>query len=507
MRKESTIRNGVWATLSYAIIFILALVSRQAFLRNFDDALLGYYGVISNIFSLLSVAELGVGTVISYGLYPQLQKKDQAEIATLLMIYKWIYRIIGLLIFIGGVICYFCLPLIIVDANANWTDIHLIYAIELINAVAIYFMSFRRLLFVADQQEYRCIKIESVVQILAYIVRIYLAYCTNMYILYLGMGLITNIIANSLICLIANRHYPYARYKKITLADIRKRGIFRDMTSYGVQRLSIAVWGGLDNIIAMRFIGAQSVVMMTNYTSVESGVTSFVNKMLGGFQPSIGDYVSDQSRPDKTTVFDGLNLVSFMIAAFVAVSYSALFQPFIQLWYGQQYLLPFSYVICFAINQYIGWNHRMLGYFRSAVGRFKQDQNYMVISAVSNLLLSLILVVKFGITGILAATCVGHMFQWLGRSRVVYTNILEPSRQKDYWLKQAVLALLAVLETMLTIWICGFLPAGIIGLVARGAVCVVLPNAINLAVLWKRPEFFYVRTTINNAVNSRKKGG
>lgn len=492
----------MWSAASYIVIFLLGLVAREAFLTHFDNAVLGYSGVISNLFSLISVAEMGVGTVISYGLYREIQKKNKDEIAILMMIYKWIYRIIGVAVLIAGIVCYFLLPLMIVGENTNWADVRWVYAIELANAVLIYFLSFRRLLFVAAQQEYRCVRIEAAVQVIAYLVRIALAYLTSLYILYLAISLFANIVANCIICVLCNRCYPYAKYHKITVSDIKKRGLFKDMGSYALQKFSIAVYGGIDNILAMRFLGPLAVVMMTNYTTIEVGISSFFNKLLAGFQPSIGDFVYDSDGGKKASVFNGLNLLSFMIATFVAIGYGVLFQPFMSLWLGDKYLLPFAYVAWFSLNQYIGWNHRMLGYFRSAVGKFNQDQLYMVASAVSNVALSIVLIKLWGVAGLLAATCVGHLFQWAGRSHVVFKNFFDRRAAVIYWVKQAALFLLAASEMLLCIWICRFFPAGIGGIVLRAAVCLVLPNLINLLIFWNLADFSYVRSTL---VNTAKK--
>jgi O-antigen/teichoic acid export membrane protein len=505
MRKNTAIKNGAWASISYALIFVLALISRQAFLSHFDNALLGYSGVIANVFSLISVAELGVGTVISYGLYQQLQKKDEEEIAILMMIYKWIYRVIGIVVLAAGIICFFFLPLIITDANTNWQDVHWIYAIELINAVLIYFMTFRRLLFTADQKEYKCVQIESAIQIIAYVIRIVLAFCTQMYILYLAMGLIANVIANALICVMADRFYPFAKYRKISYKDIQKRGILKEVGSYGLQKISIAVYGGIDNIAAMRFLGPYSVVLMMNYETIESGASSFINKLLSGFQPSIGDYVYDESQEQKAAVFHGLNLLSFMIAAFVAVSYCTLFQPFISMWLGGQYLLPYAYVIFFSINQYIGWNHRMLGYFRSAIGKFNEDQWYMAASAVLNVVLSIVWIQLYGLPGVIAATCIGHLIQWTGRSHVVFTNIFHAEEEKKYWLKQFGLAVLAAAEVLLSIGVCRMLPEGILSFILRVLVCLILPNCINILVLWRMKDFSFVKETMKEMLAAKRR--
>lgn len=504
MRTKSTIKNGVWASGSYIIIFLLGLIARRAFLRNFDDTILGYSGVISNIFSLISIAELGVGTVISYGLYREVEKRNEDEIAMLMMIYKWLYRMIGVMVMLAGIICFFFLPMIIVEPDTNWTYVYVVYAIELVNSVLICFLSFRRLLFVACQQEYLCVRVETSLQIGAYIVRILIAYFMDLYIVYLAAVVAANTIANVIISIMGSRLYPYARCRKITVKDMRKLNVLHDLKTFSIQKLSMVIYGGIDNILAMRMLGVSSVVMLTNYSIVEGGVSGFFNRLLSGFRPGIGSLIYDENQQNRRQVFDSLNLLSFMLAAFAAVCYIILFQPFIKLWVGEGYLLPFSYVVLFSINQYIGWIHYMLSYFRSAIGKFEQDQKYMISSAAANVILSILFVRAWGISGLLVATVIAHMLQWIGRSQVVFSNIIGREHVKRYWLQQVGLAILAGSEVLHTAFCVKPIGKGIIGFAAKAVVCILVPNLINIAVIWNLPEFDYGRSITKELIKKLK---
>lgn len=89
------------------------------------------------------------------------------------------------------------------------------------------------------------------------------------------------------------------------------------------------------------------------------------------------------------------------------------------LWMGADRLLPLAFLLLFCLNEYVGWNHRMLGSYRAVLGHFEQDQWFMVASAAVNLLLSFALFVPFGIAGATFATVVAHCIMWFGRVRVV----------------------------------------------------------------------------------------
>ncbi|MDQ9832886.1 polysaccharide biosynthesis C-terminal domain-containing protein, partial [Acinetobacter soli] len=77
------------------------------------------------------------------------------------------------------------------------------------------------------------------------------------------------------------------------------------------------------------------------------------------------------------------------------------------------------------MNEYIGWNHRMLGSYRAVMGHFEEDQWFMVASAASNVILSFALVIPFGLAGVVAATVFAHCLMWIGRARVVCRHYMK----------------------------------------------------------------------------------
>ena len=176
-----------------------------------------------------------------------------------------------------------------------------------------------------------------------------------------------------------------------------------------------------------RMRGTSSVTYLDNYSAVSSAVTNIGNKILDSFSAAIGNIVYDKTAEaddHQKKVFWSMDLFSYLFGSFVAAAYFCLFQPFITLWLGDWWLLPMAYVFWFCLNEYVGWNHRMLGSYRAVLGHFEQDQWFMVASGVSNLVLSFVLVIPFGLAGVTAATVFAHCLMWLGRAKVVFGGFM-----------------------------------------------------------------------------------
>ena len=80
------------------LLMLLGLATRRLLVFNFGDEITRASQVVEKLFTFFSIAEFGVGSVISYRLYEQIAAKDEEKISLYMSMYKWAYRAVGLLI-------------------------------------------------------------------------------------------------------------------------------------------------------------------------------------------------------------------------------------------------------------------------------------------------------------------------------------------------------------------------------------------------------------------------
>ena len=188
-----------------------------------------------------------------------------------------------------------------------------------------------------------------------------------------------------------------------------------------------------------------------------------------------------------------MDLFSYLFGSFVATAYFCLFQSFMAAWMGEDWLLPMGFVLVFCLNEYVGWNHRMLGSYRAVLGHFEQDQWFMVASATVNLALSFALFPRFDITGALIATVVAHCIMWAGRVVVVFRRYMQGSM--GHYLRMQLLHLVTLAACMGGTWmLCEAVPIqGWLGLVPRAVIVCIVPNLLNLVVYGWGSDAAYLR--------------
>ena len=350
-------------------------------------------------------------------------------------------------------------------------------------------------MYTCTQQGYLCTRIDLCFNIAAYLARIAVALWAPNYVLYFGVNIVFNTAANLVVAWRFRKDFPYVRPVKVTLADFRDLGIFHDLRYYLTHRISNTIYGSSDAIVTSCLAGTAQVTDLGNYTTISDSATNIGNKIMDSFAAAIGNIVYDAdaaTNDHDKEVFWGLDLFSYLFGSFVATAYFCLFQPFMTLWMGDARLLPMRFVLMFSLNEYVGWNHRMLGSYRAVLGRFEEDQWFMIASAVVNLALSFALFFPFGITGVVAATVVAHCIMWVGRGRVVCRHYMRGEGWRYLRTQLVHLATLALL-LVLTGRVCAALGGGIVGLVLRAVVVCLLPNVLNLALYAWTKDAAYLR--------------
>lgn len=494
MRSKRTLINIAYALGTSLLLLLLGLATRRLMVFNFGDGIAQATGVVEKLFNFFSIAEFGVGSVISYRLYEQIAARDHEKISKYMSMYKWAYRAVGLLICLLALAGAAALPWIMpgADMQAAYT----VYGLHALSTLSSYFLVTRRLLYTCTQQGYVCTRIDLCFNVLTYLARIFISlnFAGN-YNLYFGVTVLCNTLANVVVAMRYRRDFPEVRDVKVTWADFKGLGMFHDLRYYLVHRISNAIYGTSDSLVMTRMRGSSSVTYLGNYSSVSSAVTNIGNKILDSFSAAIGNIVYDKTAEaddHQKKVFWSMDLFSYLFGSFVAAAYFCLFQPFITLWLGDRWLLPMAYVFWFCLNEYVGWNHRMLGSYRAVLGHFEQDQWFMVASGVSNLVLSFVLVIPFGLAGVTAATVFAHCLMWLGRAKVVFGGFMRGCGGRYLRVQLCHLATLALCMGG-SYWLCSLLPGGIPGMAARVLVVCLVPNAINLACYGFSSDAEYLR--------------
>ena len=109
-RVHRSIMNIKVGMLFYVLSLFLAFFSRRIFLDCLGAEFIGLTGMLMNIMSFLSVAELGIGASIVYFLYKPLQENNREKINEVMSMLAFLYRCIGVIIGSIGIVVSLFFP-------------------------------------------------------------------------------------------------------------------------------------------------------------------------------------------------------------------------------------------------------------------------------------------------------------------------------------------------------------------------------------------------------------
>ena len=482
MRTKRYMVNSISAIVSYMLILFLALINRKIFVLTLDYEYLGYENLINDIFQVMSVAELGIDTIITYHLYRALASNNKNNVSKLMSMYRYVYLLIGSLVLVLSILAYPFVERFLLINVSNLTYARMVYIVQCIVVVSTYFLAYKRALFIADQKEYVCIQADAIFNLLVQLLQIAILYFTHSYILYICIKLIRSIGANLLV------HYRYAKeYREIKRIPIRKKDFqefhfWEDAGNFLIHKIAYIIYNGVDNIVITIFLGLKSVALFGNYTMIQTQATLLIEKFLKPLRATIGNLVNENLEYAYVW-FRRFDIIGQVLGTFVLLAYAVLFQPFIVLWLGETFILPFGFVLALSLKNYLLWAFELLYYFRSAYGNYNYDRKYMILAAVCNLFGSILMGKMFGITGIAVATLVGMCIITWGRICFVYEYIFEDSVNR-YLMKHIIYLLVSGIGLVSALLLCRALPISLGGFLVRIVIvffCTILSNGMLFA--------------------------
>ena len=94
-RSEYVMRNASVTLAMQILKNLIGFVGRTVFIKVLGAEYLGVNGLFTDILTVLSLAELGIGNAMVFSLYKPLAEKNVAKIKSLMRLYAQSYRIIG----------------------------------------------------------------------------------------------------------------------------------------------------------------------------------------------------------------------------------------------------------------------------------------------------------------------------------------------------------------------------------------------------------------------------
>lgn len=494
-RVQSAVKNIAFGQIGNLITQLLNFVLRTVFIAHLGDTLNGVNALYTSILSVLSMAELGIGTALNYSLYKPVAGKDYETIKSYMRFYKKAYRIIGIVIAVVGLLISPFLPWLVKQPEGvTLRDLTLYYYIFLFNTVSSYFVAYKYSLVNAEQKNYIQTNILTVTKMITVSLQIIVILVTGNFYIYLLTAAGVELIQKIFVSIYLNRRYPYLKDKEVRRLSKEETGEIASKTKALVfHKVGDVARLQTDSMIISGFINVTITGFVDNYNMVLNSIANVVNIFFNSVLSSFGNLIATESRERQYQLFKVYRFAACWIYGFTAVGFSLLLTPFIILWQGEGRTLAYTVVICILIDFYFKGERIVLSNFKTAAGVFEQDKYLALIQGVVNLIISIVLVQRIGLVGVYIGTIVSGLIANITKPVIIYKVILDRP-VKGYFLDfikyivviAAMFALLAGIRTlvMTEITLLSFAEMFVI-------ICIVF-NGIFLLLFGRTGEFGYL---------------
>lgn len=433
-----------------AINFILGLIEVRLFLSNYGSVINGLIQTGNQALSYLSLIESGICAAFLYHLYKPIGESDYHQVSRLYKGFQRSMQRVVLLMMVAALGICAVMPAAIQDKTLGYGLSFAILTLTAIRFILPYAISLApKYMLIAREQKYKAEVIDGLKLTCVYLadVLILLFWKPPILILLLVNALI--VFGVSLLCRAMMRHEYRGLLSKDVEPDKTPTRMSRDLLAHNISGLA---FNSTDNIVLSIFTPSlMAATIYSSYNRIISNIVSTGQKIVEGANASLGIKLSRDDSNVYSVFREIISSTQFLFSVITIVVITCL-NTFIRLWIGEQYVLPNVCAYLFGMGIYAETMLRAYLTARNARGLFKESRNFTILQAVVNIVISIALVGKLGIMGVLIGTVIGrYLVAMPCNYRLVY-RIVFPSEKPRWWeqlANPAVIVILTLLSNML----------------------------------------------------------
>ncbi|WP_252232970.1 MULTISPECIES: lipopolysaccharide biosynthesis protein [Clostridium] len=489
-RTKNATRNIIFGIILKIYQIAVPFIIRTAMIYLLGIEYLGLNSLFISILQVLNLVELGVGSAMVFSMYKPIAEDNYYEICALMHLYKIYYRIIGLCIMILGLILIPFIPKLISGEVPDAINVYILYLLNLAATVLSYWLfAYKNCLLTAHQRTDVTSKITLATNSIQYIFQFLVLIIFRNYYYYLIIALFSQALTNIVTAIIVTKMYP--RYEAIGKLDsLTVKEINQRIKDLFTAKLGAVVTNSVDTVVISAFLGLTILAEYNNYYYIMSSIFGLVSVLFSSCTAGIGNSLVTESKEKNYNDFLKFTFIISWLTGFCTCCLYSLYQPFIFLWVGSEFMLNNFTVVLFCLYYYVYELALIFATYKDAAGIWHEDRFRPLIGACVNLILNLYMVKIIGINGILLSTIISYIFvamPWLIHNLF---NILFKRNSIKYIIKLFKHGIVTIIACILNKYICGLVDGqDYIAFFFKIIISCIVPNIVFLIFLWRSWEF------------------
>ncbi len=498
-RKKNATRNIIFGTCLKLYQIVVPFLMRTIMIYFMGVQYLGLNSLFTSVLQVLNLAELGVGSAMVYSMYKPVAEHDNNTICALMGLYRKYYRIIGMVVLAAGCVIIPFVPHLIKSDVPEGINIYVLYVMNLLATVFTYWLyAYKNSILQAYQRNDIVSKVTIITDTIKYILQIFTIVFLKNYYMYVLVLILLQIASNIITAAVVTRMYPEYRCRgslpKEEVAQINSR--IRDLFT---SKIGAVIVNSADTVVISAFLGLTVLAIYQNYFFIISSVIAFIAVVFNSCTAGIGNSIIVETKEKNYNDFKKFTFLIAWIAGFCTVCIVCLMQPFMNIWMNgnEKLMLGMSEVVCFCIYFFVYEIQQLLLTYKDAAGMWHEDKYRPLVTALTNLALNIIMVQFFGLYGVLLSTVISIIF--IGMPWLFYNlfTVLFKRNAAKYVIRVVYYTVITIVISIITYSVCSLVPfTGIAELIVKLIICIIVPNLLFFATLFKFEEFGQVKALV-----------
>ncbi|MCH5147463.1 MAG: hypothetical protein J1F61_05635 [Clostridiales bacterium] len=498
MDKKRGLLNIAVSIVFKIIVLVMSLLARRFLIKYTGDQVNGLNSLYVSIIGFLAVAELGVGSAITFCMYKPIVNGENDKVSALYHLFTKLYLLIGAFILVAGCIIIPLLPYLIADYQNVNQNVYLTFFLMLVSVVLGYLFSSKTSLINAYKNNYITTTIHSLGMVLQYGLQMVVLICTQSFVWYLVCHIIAVAVQWSATELVARlKHKAIIKNKQKVDGDTKKQ-VTQNVKAMFMHKIGGVLVNTADSIIISAFIGALILGKYTNYTLIMTAMTGVLTLFFSPLTSVIGHMCVAEDTEKVKKYFNFFHTFNFIIGIIFFLGYYAVIDNVVTIWLsGEDRLLPKTISFIITLNYFIQFMRQAALLFRDATGTFYNDRWKPLFEGLLNVALSIGFVYLFGlfdedfaVVGVIVATIITNLtICHVVEPRVLFKYAFG-AKAKNYYLKNYIyVAVFAAALVGLNFAMVDYSGSQWIALLINGSIAVGIAVLVGLVVVLLDRDF------------------
>lgn len=417
MDKKRSILNVAVAVFFRIPTMVAAIFVTQSLIRIFGNAVNGLNSLYISILDMLAVAELGVGTAITFCMYRPIVEGNEAKVATLYHLFRRMYLAVGGVILACGLALTPFIHLFAKDYAQVDVNLYTSFLLMLFSVVPTYLFGAKTALINAYKNNYVTTAIRSGGLLLQYVLQIVVLYMTHSFFAYLICRIIAVGVQWCITNCFSKRNHARILTRKAKIDGDTRLEVTKQIKAMFVHKIGLLLVNTVDSIVISVFIGVAALGIYSNYTVIQVAMDGVIRLLFSSLISVVGHMYVEKSKELSKKYCDALHMANFMVGVVFYLGYYAVIDDLIAILFGETLIAQGMIPMVITINGFVSFMRCNTLMFRDATGTFYYDRWKPLLEGMMNLILSVLLVQSIGIVGVIAATVF---------TNIVICHVIEP---------------------------------------------------------------------------------